>query len=59
MIYQRVSTKLFNFPVPYAERKKGQHPQREERDAIQHLKRQGYSNRAIAREIGYARLTGL
>ena len=38
-------------PVP-AERKKGQHLQREERGAIQHLKRQGYSNRAIAREIG-------
>jgi len=34
------------------ERKKGQHLQREERGAIQHLKRQGYSNRAIAREIG-------
>jgi len=33
------------------ERKKGQHLQREERGAIQHLKRQGYSNRAIAREI--------
>ena len=35
-----------------AERKKGQHLQREERGAIQHLKCQGYSNRAIAREIG-------
>ena len=34
------------------ERKKGQHLQREERGAIQHLKRQGYTNRAIAREIG-------
>ncbi|HOU11230.1 MAG TPA: helix-turn-helix domain-containing protein, partial [Clostridiales bacterium] len=34
------------------ERKKGQHLQREERGAIQHFKRQGYSNRAIAREIG-------
>lgn len=34
------------------ERKKGQHLQREERGAIEHLKRQGYSNRAIAREIG-------
>ncbi|EJX10872.1 hypothetical protein EVA_00428, partial [gut metagenome] len=31
-----------------AERKKGQHLQREEREAIQHLKSQGYSNRAIA-----------
>ena len=30
-----------------AERKKGQHLQREERGAIQHLKRQGYSNRAM------------
>jgi len=35
-----------------AERKKGQHLQREERGAIQHLKRQGLSNRAIARAIG-------
>ena len=35
-----------------AERKKGQHLQREERGAIQYLKRQGCSNRAIAREIG-------
>ena len=35
-----------------AERKKGQHLQREERGAIQHLKCQGYTNRAIAREIG-------
>lgn len=34
------------------ERKKGQHLQAEERGAIQHLKRQGFSNRAIAREIG-------
>ena len=34
------------------ERKKGQHLQREERGAIQHLKHQGYSNRAIARQIG-------
>lgn len=34
------------------ERKKGQHLQQEERGAIQHLKRQGYTNRAIAREIG-------
>ena len=38
-----------------AERKKGQRLQREERGAIQHLKRQGYSNRAIAREIGARR----
>ena len=32
------------------ERKSGQHLQREERGAIQALKRQGLSNRAIARE---------
>ena len=30
------------------ERKKGQHLQREERGAIQHLKNAGYTNRAIA-----------
>ena len=36
----------------FPERKKGQHLQREERGTIQHFKRQGYSNRAIAREIG-------
>ena len=35
-----------------AERKSGQHLQREERGAIQALKRQGLSNRAIARELG-------
>ena len=29
------------------ERKKGQHLQREERGAIQHLKNAGYTNRAI------------
>ena len=34
------------------ERKSGQHLQREERGAIQALKRQGLSNRAIAREWG-------
>ncbi len=34
-----------------AERKKGQHLQREERGTIQHLKGQGLSNRAIAKEI--------
>ena len=34
------------------ERKKGQHLQREERGAIQHLKNAGYTNRAIARAIG-------
>lgn len=37
-----------NYTTETAERKKGQHLQREERGAIQHLKRQGYSNRAIA-----------
>ena len=34
------------------ERKKGQHLQREERGAIQHLKNAGYTNRGIARAIG-------
>ena len=34
------------------ERKKGQHLQREERGAIQHLKNAGYTNRAIAKAIG-------
>ena len=34
------------------DRKKGQHLQREERGAIQHLKNAGYTNRAIARAIG-------
>ena len=34
------------------ERKKGQHLQREERGAIQHLKNAGYTNRAIATAIG-------
>lgn len=34
------------------ERKKGQHLQREERGAIQHLKNASYTNRAIARAIG-------
>lgn len=34
------------------ERKRGQHLQREERGAIQALKRQGLSNRAIARTLG-------
>ena len=34
------------------ERKRGQHLQREERGAIQALKRQGLSNRATARELG-------
>ena len=34
------------------ERKKGQHLQREERGAIQHLKNAGYTNRAIAVDNG-------
>ena len=34
------------------DRKKGQHLQREEREAIQHLKNAGYTNSAIARAIG-------
>jgi len=33
------------------ERKPGQHLQREDRGAIQRLRRLGYSNRAIAREL--------
>lgn len=41
-----------NYTTETAERKKRQHLQREDRGAIQHLKRQGYSNRAITREIG-------
>jgi IS30 family transposase len=36
------------------ERKRGQHLQREDRGAIQRLKRLGYSNRAIARELSCA-----
>ena len=36
------------------ERKKGQHLQREERGAIQHLKNAGYTNRAIARAKAYS-----
>lgn len=35
-----------------AERKKGQHLQREERGAIQQLKRLGFSDRAVARALG-------
>jgi IS30 family transposase len=37
--------------------KRGQHLQREDRGALQHLKRLGYSNRAIVREIGCALTT--
>lgn len=35
-----------------AERKKRRRRQREERGAVRHLKRQGYANRAIDRQIG-------
>ncbi len=38
--------------ITESERKKGQHLQREERGAIEHLKNAGYTNRAIARAIG-------
>ena len=41
-----------NYITESVERKKGQHLQREERGAIQHLKNAGYTNRAIARAIG-------
>jgi len=40
-----------NYITEEQERKRGQHLQREDRCAIQRLKRLGYSNRAIAREI--------
>ena len=40
----------YNTDLP--ERKRGQHLQREERGAIQALKRQGLSDRAIARALG-------
>lgn len=39
------------------ERKRGQHLQREDRGAIQRLKKLGYSNRAIAKEIGCSPMT--
>lgn len=39
---------IINLP----ERKRGQHLQREERGAIQALKRHGLSNRAIAKVLG-------
>ena len=41
-----------DYITEFVERKKGQHLQREERGAIQHLKNAGYTNRAIARAIG-------
>lgn len=40
-----------NSTTKYEERKRGQHLGAEERGAIEHLKKLGYSNRAIAREI--------
>ena len=40
-----------NYTTLSAERKRGQHLRREDRGAIQALKRLGYSNRAIARTI--------
>ena len=40
----------YNTDLP--ERKRGQHLQREERGAIQALKRRGLSDRAIARALG-------
>lgn len=40
-----------NYIIVAPERKRGQHLGREERGAIQQLKKQGYSLRAIAREI--------
>lgn len=46
-----------DYTTKQPERKRGQHLQREDRGAIQHLKRLGYSNRAIAREIGCAPTT--
>ena len=41
-----------DYITEFVERKKGQHLQREERGAIQHLKNAGYTNRAIVRAIG-------
>ena len=41
-----------HYITDFPKRKRGQHLQREERGAIQALKRQGLSDRAIARELG-------
>ena len=41
-----------HYTTELPERKRGQHLQREERGAIQALKQQGLSNRAIARALG-------
>ena len=41
-----------HYITEFPERKRGQHLQREERGAIQALKQQSLSNRAIARELG-------
>ena len=46
-----------DYTIIQPERKRGQHLQREDRGAIQRLKRLGYSNRAIAKEIGCAPTT--
>ena len=46
-----------DYTTMQAERKRRQYLQREDRGAIQRLKRLGYSNRAIAREIGCAPTT--
>ena len=53
-IYTRetITMDCHDYITEMPERKKGQHLQAEDRGAIQHLKRQGFSNRAIAREIG-------
>lgn len=40
-----------NYNTGTPERKRGQHLQREQRGALQHLKRLGYTNRAIAKEL--------
>ncbi len=41
----------YHYTTKMTERKRGQHLGAEERGALQHLKRLGYSNRAIAREL--------
>jgi IS30 family transposase len=46
-----------DYSTMQAECKRRQHLQREDRGALQHLKPLGYSNRAIAREIGRAPAT--
>ena len=53
-IYQgrAITMDCYHYTIEFPERKRGQHLQREERGAIQALKRQGMSNRAIARALG-------